>query len=85
MAVVTGEAKTVLPLPYGGIMSDAPYPEVNDRLRQIEREAASLGAIEDPFMYLSFLALTVIPELRLTERGLFDQRIFSDIDLFLID
>lgn len=83
MAVVAGEKKTVLPLPYGGIMSDAPYPEVITKLRELEREAESSGAIENPFMYLSFLALTVIPELRLTERGLFDQRIFSDIDLFL--
>jgi len=83
IAVVSGEKKTALPLTYGGIMSDAPYPEVIVMLRQLEREAASLGAIENPFMYLSFLALTVIPELRLTERGLFDQRIFSDIDLFL--
>ena len=41
-----------------------------------------MGSIDDPFMYLSFLALTVIPSLRITDRGLFDVREFENIPLF---
>ena len=52
------------------------------RLAALDEHAGRLGAIENPFMYLSFLALTVIPELRVTERGVFDVGAFSDVPLF---
>jgi adenine deaminase len=42
-----------------------------------------MGGISDPFMYLSFLALTVIPSLRITDRGLFDGVAFRDVPLFI--
>jgi adenine deaminase len=42
-----------------------------------------MGSINDPFMYLSFLALTVIPSLRITDRGLFDVRESADVPLFI--
>lgn len=83
MVVVSGGTKTILPLPWGGIMSDRPYPEVVDALEQLDQHTRLLGAIENPFMYLSFLALTVIPKLRLTERGLFDNTSFNYTDLFV--
>jgi adenine deaminase len=41
-----------------------------------------MGGIEDPFMYLSFLSLTVIPSLRITDRGVFDVERFADVPLF---
>ena len=41
-----------------------------------------MGTIDDPFMYLSFLSLTVIPSLRITERGVFDAGEFRDVPLF---
>lgn len=82
MVVACGGTVTALPLPWGGIMSDRPYPEVVELLGQLEQKANEIGAIENPFMYLSFLALTVIPELRLTEKGLFDNTTFSMTDLF---
>ena len=41
-----------------------------------------MEGIADPFMYLSFLALTVIPALRITDRGLFDSAGFEDVGLF---
>jgi adenine deaminase len=41
-----------------------------------------MGGINDPFMYLSFLALTVIPALRITDRGVFDGTEFKDVPLF---
>ncbi|HOS83239.1 MAG TPA: adenine deaminase C-terminal domain-containing protein, partial [Methanolinea sp.] len=45
--------------------------------------AEMLGAVPGSFMYLSFLCLTVIPRLRITERGLFDVGKFQDVPLFL--
>jgi adenine deaminase len=42
-----------------------------------------MGSIDDPFMYLSFLGLTVIPSLRITDRGLFDVRECANIPLFI--
>ena len=41
-----------------------------------------MGGIDDPFMYLSFLSLTVIPALRITDRGVFDVGEFRDVPLF---
>ncbi|HQN90956.1 MAG TPA: adenine deaminase C-terminal domain-containing protein, partial [Methanoculleus sp.] len=52
------------------------------RLAALDEHAGRLGAIENPFMHLSFMALTVIPELRVTERGVFDVGAFSDVPLF---
>jgi len=62
-----------LPLPIGGLMSDLPFEGVAARLDQIEVAAAQLGCkTARPFMSLSFLALSVIPSLKLTDRGLVD-------------
>ncbi len=83
MVVVSRGRKTILPLPWGGIMSDQPYPDVVASLEELDEHARLLGAIENPFMYLSFLALTVIPELRLTEQGLFDNICFARTSLFI--
>lgn len=83
MVVVSRDRKTILPLPWGGIMSDQPYPDVVASLGELDEHARLLGAIENPFMYLSFLALTVIPELRLTEQGLFDNTCFARTGLFI--
>ena len=41
-----------------------------------------MGGIAEPFMYLSFLALTVVPALRITDRGLFDSVAFRDVPVF---
>lgn len=80
--VVSGNDVTALPLECAGLMSALPYDEVVGRLEALKKHARRLGAIDNPFMYLSFLALTVIPELRVTERGVFDVRAFSDVPLF---
>ena len=54
-------------------MSDAPAESVAARTEELRRLARRIGAIpEDPFMTLSFMALSVIPELKLTDRGLVD-------------
>jgi adenine deaminase len=79
-AVGLGET-TLLPLPVAGLMSDRPCGEVVDGLDRLAAHAARLGAVPDAFMHLSFLALTVIPERRLTERGVFDHAGFADVPL----
>jgi adenine deaminase len=74
LAVVRdGQVLASLPLPIGGLMSDLPFEEVAARLEQVEAAATALGARPTrPFMSLSFLALSVIPSLKLTDRGLVD-------------
>ncbi|NLZ31178.1 MAG: adenine deaminase, partial [Methanomicrobiales archaeon] len=79
---ISSEGTATLPLESAGIMSTLPYEEVVGRLEDLSEHARRLGAIENPFMYLSFLALTVIPEVRITERGVFDVRTFADVPLF---
>jgi len=62
-------------------MSDRPFEEVVERLDRLQAHASRLGACEGAFMHLSFLALTVIPERRLTERGVFDSTVRADVPL----
>lgn len=83
MVVTDGIETTTLPLGCSGLMSVEPYEEVISQLEILNEAASKIGAIADPFMYLSFLALTVIPALRITDRGIFDVGQFSDVPLFL--
>ena len=63
-----------VPLAIAGIMRDEPRVEVNDTLADANAKAFALGVSRgiDPFMTLSFMALPVIPTLRITTRGVFD-------------
>ncbi len=71
-------------LPIGGLLSQDPPDELVRRLSEANRAAASLGcSVEDPFMLLSFLALPVIPALKLTDMGLVDVLGFEFVPLFL--
>ena len=81
VAVQKGE-ETILPLDCAGLMSTMTYPEVVQRLSQLHAATERMGGIRDPFMYLSFLSLTVIPALRITDRGIFDGAAFRDVPLF---
>jgi adenine deaminase len=81
LAAVGAGAVTVLPLPIAGLMSDRPFDEVVARLDALQGHGEALGAVPGALMHLSFLALTVIPERRLTERGVFDFDRFSDVPL----
>jgi adenine deaminase len=77
LAVVDGATIETLPLPIAGIMSDRPAEEVGARYTQLSARAKALGSLlRAPFMTLSFLALLVIPALKLGDRGLFDGRAF---------
>ncbi len=69
-----GEIKDSLALPIAGLMSDKSLEEVQDKLEAMLKIAYGMGISRDydPFMTLAFLALPVIPELKLTDLGLFD-------------
>jgi adenine deaminase len=85
LAVVDdGRVRAALPLPIGGLMSDAPLPTVCSQLDHLLAEARALGSrMPDPFMTLSFLALPVIPALKLTDKGLVDVERFEFVPLFV--
>jgi adenine deaminase len=77
------EPVQILPLPIAGLMSDLPLQEVVVRLEKMKEQARGWGSsLHNPFMALSFLALPVIPELKLTDLGLVDTSTFSFVPLF---
>ncbi len=85
LVVVDGEEVVAsLPLPIAGLLSDRPLSWVAQRCKEVDRAAAALGAKGGaPFMRLSFLALPVIPSLKLTDRGLVDVDKASFVELFV--
>lgn len=82
LVVVDGRRESLLPLECAGLMSILPWEDVERGLRELNLHAKRIGGVEDAFMHLSFLALTVIPHLRITDRGLFDADAFRDIPVF---
>jgi adenine deaminase len=78
-----GEVIASLELSIAGLMSDRPYQEVYSSLNEINLALQKLGANDhfNPFLTLSFLALPVIPELKLTDMGLFQVSKFKHIEL----
>ncbi len=84
MAVTDGSEDHVLPLPVGGIMSNNDGYKVAEAYETIDEKAKALGsALTAPLMTLSFMALLVIPALKLSDKGLFDGNTFTFTDLFL--
>ncbi|HEX7183043.1 MAG TPA: adenine deaminase [Thermoanaerobaculia bacterium] len=85
LAVADGETVlALLPLPIAGLMSDRPIEEVRDVMKTLLDAAHGLGAkLRDPFMAMSFLALEVIPSLKLTDLGLVDVERFELVPLFV--
>jgi adenine deaminase len=78
-----GRIAATLPLPIAGLMSDRDAEVVAGRLALVKAAATILGSsLPDPFMHLSFLSLPVVPELRLTDRGLVDVRRFEIVPLY---
>jgi|UniRef100_A0A7C5EQU8 adenine deaminase len=81
--VAAGRVLADLPLPIAGLLSLDPLENVAQAYRRLKEAYRSLGGeLEDPFMALSFLALPVIPELKLTDRGLVDVNRFALVPLF---
>lgn len=84
MAVANGDKKKILPLPVAGIMSDKPVETVAKEYEELSEMVKVLGCVMDaPFMTLSFMALLVIPKLKIGDRGLFDVSVFSPTTLFI--
>ena len=83
MVAVSGDEKYVLPLPVAGLMSDQPGELVAGKYKKINQVAKEWGStLHAPFMTLSFMALLVIPELKIGDRGLFDGTKFEFTNLF---
>jgi adenine deaminase len=78
ISLADGEHHRVLPLPVAGIMTDADAHTVADAYAAMDREAKDLGStLSAPYMTLSFMALLVIPHLKMSDQGLFDGDTFQ--------
>jgi adenine deaminase len=83
ICVVNNDDVSILPLPVAGIMSDGDGYMVAEQYQQLNKKALELGtSFRAPFMTLSFMALLVIPAIKLSDRGLFDGNNFSLVGLF---
>jgi len=84
VAVSGNEIKSELPLPIAGLMSDRGVEFVAERMDELNKSASDLGCrLRNPFMALSFLALPVIPKLKITDFGLVDVEKMKVIPLFV--
>jgi adenine deaminase len=82
VAVESRGVRAELPLPVAGLLSDAPLADVVAQSRACNEAAAALGCkVATPFLTLSFLALSVIPKLKLTDHGLVDVDRFEIVPL----
>lgn len=79
-----GKVQAALELPIAGLMSSEPLEDVNRKLQQLNLQTRALGCnLADPFMAISFLALPVIPKLKITDLGLVDVDQFDFVSLFV--
>jgi adenine deaminase len=83
VAAAEGKVLSTLPLPIAGLMSERSAEEVRTEMDSLDQVARDLGCtVGTPFMAMSFLALPVIPKLKLTDRGLVDVTTFDFVPLF---
>ena len=83
-AAGNGKILAALPLPIAGLMSLQPLKTIKEKLDNLINISREFGSsLSDPFMTLSFLALPVIPELKITDKGLVDVSKFRIVPLFL--
>lgn len=79
-----GEVLATVPLPIAGLMSEKSAKELRVEVENIEKAARDAGCtVSTPFMAMSFLALPVIPRLKLTDKGLVDVKKFGFVPLFV--
>ncbi len=82
ICAVSATHNTIIPLPVAGIMSDQDAPTIAKQYADLDNIAKQLGSpLKAPFMTLSFMALLVIPSLKLSDKGLFDGTDFKFITL----
>lgn len=83
VVVKDGEIISKLPLPIAGLISDKNFDYVVQKCDELNQAAHSIGCeLEDPFMTMGFLSLPVIPELKITDKGVFDTNNFDFVDIF---
>jgi len=84
ISAVFGETEEILPLPVAGIMSAEDGYWVAEQYAKLDRTAKEMGStLTSPFMTLSFMALLVIPALKLSDKGLFDGQHFRFVNVLL--
>ena len=84
VAVANGKVMAVLPLPIAGLVTDQPLPQAMKLIDDLNAAAHALGCdLAAPFMTLSFLALSPIPALKLTDQGLIDATKLQKTSLFV--
>jgi len=84
VVVKDGALMASVPLPIAGLLSDLPLERVSRLMSETLAAAHALGSpLPNPFMTMSFLALPVIPTLKLTDRGLVDVERSSFVPLFV--
>jgi len=82
ICAVSNEKEMILSLPIAGIISNEDYQTVAGKYSQLDKKAKDFGSkLLSPFMTLSFMALLVIPKLKLSDRGLFDGEKFEFIEI----
>lgn len=78
VCAVTSTTEKIVPLPVAGIMSDKPAKEIGKAYAELDKMAKKMGStLRAPYMSLSFMALLVIPSLKLSDKGLFDGHKFE--------
>ena len=83
LSAVSKDTEMFLPLPIAGIMSNEDYSAVAEKYALMENTVRTFSStLHAPFMTLSFMALPVIPKIKLTDRGLFDGEKFGFMDIF---
>ncbi len=84
ISLATTNEEMVLPLPIAGIMTNQPAEEVAEVYTQLDKKAKALGStLRAPYMSLSFMALLVIPQLKLSDKGLFNGKTFQFTEVFV--
>lgn len=83
VVVDNGKVLAKLPLPIAGLMSDKPFDYVLEHCNMLREQVHKIGCkLDDPFMTIAFLSLSVIPELKITDKGVFDANCCKFIDIF---
>ena len=83
VCAVDGSTEKILPLPVAGIMADTDAETAGKLYQEVDAMAKKMGStLKAPFMTLSFMALLVIPDLKLSDKGLFSGKSFSFVNLF---
>jgi adenine deaminase len=84
ISFVQGEQEKLMVLPVAGLMGLGSCQDMADQYSILEKLVKQNGCrLQTPFMTMSFLALPVVPALKITDRGLFDVKHFTPTDLFV--